>query len=75
MTGSSAPPQRFRIVSNNQSRDPNSKQGDGSSGRLSSSKHPTVSPLPLQGIISLSDSNNSNSLKKEMGTNVSHVET
>ena len=32
--------------------DPNSKQGDGSSGRLSSSKHPTVSPLPLQGIIS-----------------------
>jgi hypothetical protein len=35
MTGSSAPSQRFQIVSNNQSR---------GSCRLSSSKHPTISP-------------------------------
>jgi hypothetical protein len=51
--------------------DSNSRQEDGSSGHHSSSKHPTVSPLPLQGIINLSSSIISSA--RGMETNASRV--
>jgi hypothetical protein len=52
--------------------DPINKQGDGSSSRhIGSIKHPTVFPLPLQGIISRSSSN----FAKETETNASRVAT
>ena len=49
-----------------------SRQEDGLSGRLSSSKHPTVFQLPPQGTINLCSSS-SNSSAKGMETNASRV--
>jgi hypothetical protein len=49
--------------------DSSSKQEDGSSDHRSSSKHPTIFPLSLQGTINLSSSSSA----KGMETNASHV--
>jgi hypothetical protein len=75
MTGSSAPPQRFQIGSNNQRRGSQQQAGRWVIRPPQQQQAPTVFSLLLQGIISPSDSNNSNSLDKEMGTDVSHVAT
>jgi hypothetical protein len=51
--------------------DSNSRQGDGSSGCRSSSKHPTISSFLLQGTIGLSSSISMST--KGMETNASRV--
>jgi hypothetical protein len=72
MLATSTPPKGSRLSPIVRAGDSSSKQEDGSSGSRSSSRHPTVSLLPLQGIMSLNN-NSSSSFAKGMGTNASRV--
>jgi hypothetical protein len=71
MSTTLAPPRGSGLSPTIKAGDSSSRQEDGSSGRHSSSKHPTVSPLPLQGTINLSSSNSSST--RGMETNASRV--
>jgi hypothetical protein len=70
MLGPSAPPRGSGLFPTIRAEDFNSRQADGWSGHLSSSKHPTVFQLPLQGTINLTSSSSS---AREMGTRASLV--
>jgi hypothetical protein len=71
MLATSAPPRGSGLSPTFRAGDSSIKQGDGSSGHHSSSKYPTVSPLPLQETINpISSSNN---FAKGTETNASRV--
>jgi hypothetical protein len=71
MLGPSAPPRDSRLSPTVRAEDFSSRQEDGLSCRLSSSKHPTVFQLPPQGTINLIRNNNSSAMGME--TNASRV--
>jgi hypothetical protein len=72
MSGPSSPPRGSGVSPAIRAEDFSSRQEDGLSGRLSSSKHPTAFQLPPQGTINPSN-NSSSSSAREMETNASHV--